>query len=152
MDRAALGSLLLQLAGTGGMVGVIWFVQMVHYPLFAEVPEAGFQAYEQAHVRRTGTLVGPLMLMELAAAIWLLVRTPIGVPEWMPWAGLVVLALLWGSTFFVQVPLHRQLEAGFNLEAIERLVATNWLRTVGWTLRGGLAVWMLLRAVDGIDR
>jgi hypothetical protein len=52
--------LLLQAAATLFMTGVIWFVQVVHYPLMARVGAAGFPDYEAAHARLTGyVVVGP---------------------------------------------------------------------------------------------
>jgi hypothetical protein len=36
----------------------------------------------------------------------------------------------------LQVPLHQKLSSGFDAAVHRRLVATNWWRTVGWTLRG----------------
>ena len=52
--------LYLHAASTLSMVGLIWFVQVVHYPLFARV-EQGFIAYEQIHQQRTTWVVAPLM-------------------------------------------------------------------------------------------
>jgi hypothetical protein len=41
----------VHLAATAAMVGLIWFVQVVHYPLFASVGADEFVAYENAHTR-----------------------------------------------------------------------------------------------------
>ena len=43
--------LVVHLAATAAMCGLIWFVQVVHYPLFAGVGDDGFTAYEQRHQR-----------------------------------------------------------------------------------------------------
>jgi hypothetical protein len=40
--------LLLNLASTGMMIGVIWFVQVVHYPLFGRVGRDGWTDYAAA--------------------------------------------------------------------------------------------------------
>ena len=125
------------------MAGVIWFVQIVHYPLFNAVGEDRFAEYEERHRARTGVILGPLMLAELAAAIILLAMVPAGVPRWMPLVGLVMLALVWLSTFGVQVPLHQKLSRGFDARAHGLLVATNWGRTFLWTARAVLALVML---------
>ena len=61
-------ALLAHVAATAAMTGLIWFVQLVHYPLFARVGVADFTAYEREHVRRTGLLVAPLMLLEALTA------------------------------------------------------------------------------------
>jgi hypothetical protein len=43
------------------LTGLIWTVQLVHYPLFAAVGEAGLAAYVREHGGRIGVLVVPLM-------------------------------------------------------------------------------------------
>lgn len=63
--------LLTHLATTLIMVGIIWFVQVVHYPLFSQVGTAGFSAYSDAHSRLTTYVVGPPMLVQAASAILL---------------------------------------------------------------------------------
>ena len=35
------------------MTGVIWFVQIVHYPLFANVSRSAFAEYERRHANLT---------------------------------------------------------------------------------------------------
>lgn len=132
--------LLAHAAATLGMAGLAWFVQVVHYPLFARVGEAGFAAYEAEHQRRTGFVVIPAMLTEAACAAALLWIAP-----WDPRvvAGAALLAAVWASTFLVQVPLHARLERGFDAAAQRRLVATSWIRTLAWTARGGLALALL---------
>jgi uncharacterized membrane protein len=135
--------LLLHAAATLFMVGLIWFVQVVHYPLFAAVGEEGFARYETLHNRLTTWVVGPPMLVELAAALALVFRRPPEVPGWAAWLGLGLVGVIWLSTAFLQVPRHQRLTAGFDAAAHGALVTTNWLRTVAWTLRGGLALWMV---------
>lgn len=140
----ALVVLLAHLGATTMMAGLIWFVQIVHYPLFAHVPAEQFRDYEQRHVARTGRVVGPLMFVEAVTTVWLLVSTPDGVPRWLVIAGVALLAVVWGSTGGVQVPLHRRLEQGWDLAAIRRLVRTNWVRTCAWTARAVIAAAMLV--------
>lgn len=141
------GVLLAHAASTLYLVGLIWMVQAVHYPLFAQVGEAQAQAYARLHVARITWVVGPPMLVELATAVWLVVRTPPGLPAWAPWVGLLLLALIWLSTAALQVPEHRRLEVGFDPAAVRRLVRSNWLRTALWTARGALALFLLQRAL-----
>jgi hypothetical protein len=117
------------------MTGVIWFVQVVHYPLFARTGVVGFADYERDHARRTGWVVGPAMTLELLLALALAARGGMAA-----WAGLALLAVIWLSTALVQVPLHRRLQGGFDAAAHRRLVRTNWLRTAAWTLRAALAL------------
>jgi hypothetical protein len=124
------------------MTGVVWTVQVVHYPLFGRVGAAGFPAYAAAHVRRISWVVGPAMAAELAAALALVCRPPAGVPGWQPWAGLALLGVVWLSTACLQVPRHERLAAGYDPAVHAGLVATNWVRTAAWSLRAALALAM----------
>jgi hypothetical protein len=74
--------LLLHAAATLSMTGLIWFVQVVHYPLMARVGRVGFADYEAAHTRRTTWVVAPPMLIEGFTAVVLLLRPPPGIPQW----------------------------------------------------------------------
>ena len=135
--------LLIHAGATLYMTGLIWFVQVVHYPLMARVGKDGFAEYEMHHQRLTTWVVAPPMLVELATAIGLLIARPAGVAAWMTYVGFAMVVLLWLSTAFMQVPQHRKLESGFDPAAHRLLVKSNWLRTVLWSLRGGLVIWMV---------
>jgi len=143
----ALPALLVQAFASLALVGLIWCIQVVHYPLFAAVGRAEFPRYEADHARLITLVVGPLMLAELAAALWIAVVRPAGVPGWMVWVGLGLVAAIWLSTAAIQVPCHAKLAAGFDAEAHARLVSSNWIRTVAWTARGVLALAMLVAAL-----
>ena len=143
--------LLTQILATAMMTGIIWFVQIVHYPLFLRVPTEGFVAYEQSHTIRTGFVVAPLMLFELGTSIALLLL-PIALGGKLPIAiGLTplylcsfgCLVLIWASTFLIQVPLHHLLEQRPDAKAMEFLVSTNWIRTILWSIRLGLLAFLL---------
>ncbi len=134
------------LAATSAMFGLIWFVQVVHYPLFGSVGADGFVAYETAHRRRTSFVVGPLMAAETLTAAWLVVAPPAGVGRALPVAGLVLLAVIHTSTVWLQVPRHAELNAGYDDATLRRLVRSNWVRTVGWSGRCVVAVAMVLVA------
>lgn len=140
-------ALLLHLAATAVMAGIIWFVQVVHYPLMALVGRDGYPAYQAAHARRTTFVVMPPMLVELATGVWLALRPSPYFPASAAWAGLALLAVVWLSTFFLQVPEHGRLERGFDPAAHRRLVRGNWIRTAAWTLRGVLVLASVLRAL-----
>ena len=137
---------LVQLASTLLMVGLIWFVQLVHYPLMARVGEPGFTLYEEEHTRRVTWIVAPLMLAEAFSSALFLRLRPAGVPAVAAWLGLLLLVVVWFSTFALQVPAHQKLVERFDPETVRRLVASNWIRTLAWTARGGLVLWTVSRA------
>ena len=136
-------ALLIQAAATLPLVGLIWMVQVVHYPLFATVGAEVFAGYERAHAARITWVVAPLMLAELAVSGWLAVRVPDGVPAWWCYTGAALTAGIWLSTWFLQVPRHATLAGGFDPAAHAALVSTNRVRTAFWTARGVVTLGML---------
>ena len=118
------------------MVGLIWLIQMVHYPLFASVGVEQFSDYSERHQFLITFIVGPVMAAELITAI-VLAFYPV-TPEVGIWfrIGLGLLVMIWISTALIQVPQHGKLTNGFDLATVQALVRGNWIRTIAWTLRG----------------
>ena len=135
--------LLAQAAATLILVGVIWIVQLVHYPLFALADPTTFPEMATRHQRAISLIVVPLMLVELAGAIALLVWRPSAIPMWSALGGLVLVVAVWLVTFLVQVPQHEMLLGGHDATVVAALVAGNWWRTALWSARGVLVVWWL---------
>ena len=139
--------LVLNLIATCVMVGVIWFVQLVHYPLLSTIGVDRAPAVAIEHQRRTAWVVGLPMAVEGVTTLTLLVACPDGVSVLLPWIGAVVLAVVLGSTVFLSVPLHERMANAPDDSVGRRLVATNWPRTIGWTLRAAIAGVMLSQAI-----
>jgi hypothetical protein len=138
---------LIHAAVTCAMTGLIWFVQVVHYPLFQLVGPDGARTYQRSHEKRTGWVVAPLMLVETATAVLLALRVPPGVPAVLTAGGVVLVAVIWWSTFFLQVPQHRVLEGGADAGAYTQLVRTNWVRTAAWTIRSVVAMLIVSKMI-----
>ncbi len=128
------------LAATIFLTGLIWVIQVVHYPLLGHGAGDGFVELHRRHTRRISLVVVPPMLVELATAIWLVARPPSAVPTALPWIGLSLLGVVWLSTFALQVPEHNKLKTGFDQGAHQRLVRSNWIRTAAWSLRAAVAL------------
>lgn len=134
--------LLLHTAATLFMTGLIWFVQIVHYPLFAQVGRDGFTGYAEHHSRRTTWVVFPPMMIELVTGVWLLFDRPQGVSVTLTWLGGCLIALIWASTALLQVPQHRAFSGGFDRAAWQKLVLSNWVRTGAWSARAIIVLFM----------
>ncbi len=126
------------------MTGLIWFVQLVHYPGFTLVGRADFVRYVREHGRRVAWIVAPTMMLEGLTAIALVYLAEGNAMRVASVVGVALILVIWASTAFLQVPCHRKLAIGFDEVVARRLVATNWLRTVAWTARALLAVAMPL--------
>lgn len=128
--------LLINLLSTWTMVGVIWFVQVVHYPLLSVVPVESAASVAMEHQRRTGWVVGAPMALEGVTTLALLVLVPKGVAWFVPWLAGVPLAVALGATIFLSVPRHERMAREPDAQVGKELVSTNWVRTIAWTARG----------------
>lgn len=128
------------------MVGMIWTIHTVHYPLFAEVGPATYESFQAAHVDRIGKLLLLPWLTEgltLLAFIWVAfiggmksLRVPIAIGA-VAMAVVLVISGVWSA------PAHADLADGFDAAIHNRLMTANLVRTLAWTVRGVTAVWVL---------
>ena len=137
--------LLIHAGCTLFLCGLIWIIQVVHYPLFAYVGHDGYEQYQQLHMQRITWIVAPIMIGEVVCALTLM-NAPVPHHRFLLGIGLGLLALIWLSTVLFQVPAHTELTKGWNEDAYTSLVLSNWIRTCAWSLRGGIAL-LLLRSV-----
>jgi len=143
---------LIHLLATTAMAGLIWFVQVVHYPLFADVPASASTAYAERHQRLTARVVGAPMAVEGVCALWLFFAPPAGVGRLLPFIAGLILAVVLGSTVMLQVPRHGRLARTTSADEIDKvvtsLVTTNWVRTIGWSTRAVLAAVMVAQVAQ----
>ena len=147
-----------QFAATLFMTGLIWFVQVVHYPLFATIhahtPPDAFRVYENSHANRTGFVVFPPMAVELLTALAALLPSlrPAFVAQTAAITSAVLVLAIWASTGLLQVPLHTRLAANPTAATIDSLVLSNWLRTLLWTARTALLSSTMIRVISATAR
>jgi hypothetical protein len=144
--------LIANAASTFFMAGLIWFVQVVHYPLFAAVGDSEFPAYSRLHQSLTTLVVGPPMLVEALTAGMLVVARPSGVSAWLAWTGFAIVIVIWASTALLQIPAHGRLASGFDASTAATLVSSNWIRTIAWSARAAIVaamLWQVLSARSG---
>ena len=122
------------------MVGLIWTVQLVHSPIFDAidrgVDDDRWRHFGDRHRRSISWVVGPFMFAEGFTGLWMMIDPPGDVGRLLPVVAAALMAVAYGTTAFVSVPLHAQLTAHYDDDAHRRLVATNWIRTAAWTARG----------------
>lgn len=147
----------LHFAVTLYLVGLIWIVQIIHYPLMKYVEPSRFVAFEKEHCQKIAPVVAPAMLLEGALSFLVCYQVfaeQIGIGAVIASTiGLILLGSIWFSTFAVQVPIHNRLAEGLNIDLIAKLVRTNWIRTVAWTLRGfaaGYLIWAYHLWAEGL--
>lgn len=135
---------ILNMVSTLIMVGLIWFVQVVHYPLTSYVADDQYPEYQVKHmVRTTGVVAVPMLVEALTAGLLVYVSPAFGsVALWR--AGFLLVLVNLFSTYFLQKPAHETLRNGYDSGTHQFLVSTNWIRTAAWSIRGLL--WVVLLA------
>lgn len=63
------GWLVANLAATSVMVGFIWTIQLLTYPMMSAVPSRNFVDYELVHRTRVTTLLAVVAPWEIAAGL-----------------------------------------------------------------------------------
>ncbi len=141
--------LITNLLVTGYLTGLIWTIQHVHYPLFANVGAAEFAAYHAIHNARISDIVLLPMVIELVLSFVLITRRPASAPLWLALLLAALTVLIWLATFLLSVPAHDALGSrGLQPGLVDTLVNTNWPRTIAWTARLLLLGWVALRAMN----
>ncbi len=148
MDHAPPWPLLSQLLTTLPLCGVIWMVQLVVYPQFANVGADQFARYHRFHSNRITLIVAPLMLGEImGAAAMVMQATPLaagGYGRGLPLVGLCLAIAAWALTGLVAVPAHNVLAQGVTVGAHRRLMLANVARTEVSSARAGLVIYWLV--------
>ena len=118
------------------MVGVIWIIQLVHYPLFNYVGSEEFKVFHENHKILITPVVGIVMIVELVTSLIILFQPPCGIRNLLSIVGIILLLIIWFSTIFFQIPFHNTLSSKFNENTLIMLINTNWIRTICWSVRG----------------
>ena len=127
------------------MTGLCWFVQIVHYPLFHQVKLENFANYERKNFV-TGFVTVPLMVVELATGLFLLYHNP----RLLYFINVGLLGVIGLSTMIYQVPIHLKLTHIPTKKLIDKLIVTNWIRTISWTIRAILLAVILSNSLTMI--
>ncbi len=135
--------LLIHAVATFVVAGNMWFVQIAYYPNLAAVGRDAFVGYQKEHIRRVTAVAWTMLTIDLVTGAALVFIPPASVPRAVVLGNAALILSIWWSTWFVQVPLHHVLEQGWDESAHRRLVATNWFRTIVYTVRGLLVVYLL---------
>ena len=87
-------------------VGLIWTIQLVHYPSMKYVPEDRFSEYHNFHSIRISFLAMPLIFTEMVTSIMLFYHNFSNTFHFVFFSNLIMVVLIWCSTFLIQVQLN----------------------------------------------
>lgn len=132
---------LVHLLATGFMVGLIWTIHVVHYPLFPLVGDP-YRPYQDEHMRRISRLLVLPWGAEVSTAVWLAVAGS-SIPFMLRLAGVALVGGVLSITAFAAAPRHGRLLDRFDAEVHRGLMRADAARVVLWTLRAGIAFAMV---------
>ena len=124
--------------------GLIWTIQLVHYPGFLKVGGTSHQKYHAFHMKAISPLVGASMMVELLSSVILVLFLERFSNTLLIWISLGLLAGIFLHTAFIAVPLHGKLSTAFSYDVANQLVQTNWWRTILWSFRSIMLTYVLM--------
>ena len=114
------------------MVGVIWVIQLVHYPSFHFIDKDIYDSFQKFHMNKISIIVIPVMILELTTGFLLLIGNSKNILIIVSFG---ILILIWGITGLFFSDAHGKLISGYNELIVNKLVSMNWIRTALWTFK-----------------
>ena len=110
---------------------LIWIVQLTIYPSFQFMSSEQLIQWHAKYTERMAWIAGPLILFQ-TTIISIQIVLEISIINIL--SGIIV-GVTWILTYFVSIPLHRTIsEDGGSLVELNKLVNTNWYRTICWSV------------------
>lgn len=131
----------IQYFASFALVGLIWTIQIVHYPLMKYVTIENFKSFHEQHSQFISWIVIPLMLTEAFSLMYIAYYELASNKAALIYTLIFLTTINWFSTFLIQVPIHTKLShQGYSLQLIEKLILTNWIRTISWSFKGVIII------------
>lgn len=130
-------AVIIELVITSILVGLIWVIQLLTYPSFQHVDNLNYSQFHIHHVQSITPLVAPLMIAEVLILLNSLFYKNYPLSNEVI-LSCILIVIIWLMTAFISVPIHNKLVLAKDNALIEKLILTNWIRTLAWSLRLGL--------------
>ena len=111
------------------MIGVILITQLITYPSFLSIDKHKFVDFHNNYVRGISLVAVPAMTFELLTLLYM----NLYINNLLFIKSLLVLIVIWLVTFIIIVPIDNHLSKKFEIEKTISLIRYNWIRTVLWT-------------------
>ena len=115
------------------MVGVIWVIQLVHYPSFRFTDREKYVSFQIFHMRNISFIVVPVMILEFLSGLLLVLYH--SNQESLLRISFILLLIIWLVTAMFFAQIHQKLSKGYDETLVRNLVSLNWIRTLLWTIR-----------------
>lgn len=119
------------LIASSSLFGLILIIHFVHYKSFKFINSENFIEFHKFHVKNISFIVIPLMIIEATSSILICYFYY----SFLSLLNLTLVFLIWMTTFLFQVPSHNILSHGKSMSEIDKLIKTNIIRVILWTLK-----------------
>jgi hypothetical protein len=134
--------LAMHLALASIMVGVIWVIQLVHYPSFRFTDREKYVSFQIFHMRNISFIVVPVMILEFLSGLLLVLYH--SNHESLLRISFILLLIIWLVTALFFAQIHQKLSKGYDETLVRNLVSLNWIRTLLWTIRTIIITYCLI--------
>ena len=134
--------LAMHLALASIMVGVIWVIQLVHYPSFRFTDRENYVSFQIFHMRNISFIVVPVMILEFLSGLLLVLYH--SNHESLLRISFILLLIIWLVTALFFAQIHQKLSKGYDETLVRNLVSLNWIRTLLWTIRTIIITYCLI--------
>ena len=124
------------------MVGVIWVIQLVHYPSFRYTDKEKYVSFQIFHMRNISFIVMPVMVLEFLSGLLLVLYH--SNQESLFRISFILLLIIWLITALFFAQIHQKLSKGYDETLVRNLVSLNWIRTLLWTIRTIIILYCLI--------
>jgi len=118
----------IQIVCNSYLVSLVIITQFITYPTFLHINKDKFSEYHRKYVNNISFIVAPVMLIELLTLSLIAYFSG----EFLIIKSLILLLVIWLTTFFIMIPSHNRISKSFNKKEIISLINYNWVRTILW--------------------
>ena len=121
----------IQIVCNSYLVSLVFMTQFITYPTFLHIDKDKFSEYHRKYVNNISLIVAPVMLIELLTLSLIAYFSS----EFLIIKSLILLLVIWLTTFFIMIPSHNRISKSFNKKEIISLINYNWVRTILWSFK-----------------
>ena len=121
----------IQIVCNSYLVSLVFMTQFITYPTFLHIDKDKFSEYHRKYVNNISFIVAPVMLIELLTLLLIAYLSK----DFLIIKSLILLLVIWLTTFFIMIPSHNRISKSFNIKEINRLINYNWVRTILWSFK-----------------
>lgn len=123
----------------------------VIYPAWYIVGQEEFVPYHQLIGKKIQLfIVLPLLVMTVFTILMFWHRVN-AIPKGLVWIALICTLIPWLSSAFIQIPIQIQLDHGKDIQLLDKLVFTDWLRVIPFFIQITTVFIMLLKSLAPVS-